>query len=126
MKKLTIRIVSIVAGIVTIVTWLRPDDLYIRDRVIITLMVAVVYLIYICIELRKRYKELALKHSDISQKHKALASQLDSKLLIIKEYEDAKSSIMQLLAVAMLNKKGLRFDALAEAIVFHFKQIDKD
>ena len=126
MKKLTISIGGAVAIAATIVTWLGPDDLYIRDRIIITLSVAVVCLIYIYIELRKRHKELASNHAKLSQKHKALSRQFEGKQQTIKEYEHAESSIMQLFGMAMQTKKEQKFDVLAEGIAFHFKKINKD
>ena len=136
MDNLKNHVIALLCTVATITSWLIPN-LDTSTKIIITLLFLLISLgcytltLYhksnrfaneLC-RLKEDYQKLSIDYSDKEQKHKALGEQFNEKKQIIKDFENAELSIIQLLGMALLNAEEIKVKMLAESIMFHFKNI---
>lgn len=127
MENLVGKILNVFCLIVSFVGLLWPfHDIEIKTRIIIILCSILFALIYHIHVLYKRNERLKLEFTKITKNRKALSIQFSEKQQTIREYENAVISVRNLLSMAILTKKEQKFDALAESIMFHFNNINKE
>ena len=127
MENLVGKILNVFCLIVSFAGLLWPfHDIEIKTRIIIILCSILFALIYHIHVLYKRNERLKLEFTKITKNRKALSIQFSEKQQTIREYENAVISVRNLLSMAILTKKEQKFDALAESIMFHFNNINKE
>ena len=117
----------------TLSSWFYPENMELKYRLVISFTVVLFILVANYVELICRHKKqtaalnkLKSELEDTKTKHTALARQYDMKQIIINDFEQATYSIKHLLSLSIANKKDLKFDALAEGIMFQLNNIEKE
>lgn len=117
-------IVDIILGTSALIT-IFIGEVPISYKIALMLFIGVIRLAYELVTLRKKHKKLEVEFNNVSQKHAAISSQFSKKLATIQQYENVALLIQQLLGTAVLNKKEVKIQHLAESILLHLNNINR-